>query len=167
MTFKELFVEIYYGDYSKERVLKRINEYIENNEIIEVEFFELLESAVDQESLLLQLIQTTDSSFSADSVEAEILTARYFLNILEHYENGQIRPFDLCRIFNNIEIGFMGAQRNLPLNIAYYPLWTGNLYHACDWCDETWTLENSPHLGIEVKKQIRIIKDWLANPSFK
>ncbi|EOR09038.1 hypothetical protein [Acinetobacter genomosp. 15BJ] len=161
MAFKELFVEIYYGDYPKEMVLKRINEYIENNEIIEVEFFELLDSAVNQESLLLELIQTTDPSFSADSVEAEILTARYFLNILEHYKNGQIRPFDLCRIFNNIEIGFIGAPRNLPVNIAYYPSWMGNLYNACDWCDETWTLENSSHLSIEVKKQIHIIKDWL------
>ncbi|WP_436897214.1 hypothetical protein [Acinetobacter gyllenbergii] len=167
MAFKELFVEIYYGDYPKEMVLKRINEYIENNEIIEVEFFELLDSAVNQESLLLQLIHASDPNFSADSVEAEILTACYFLNILEHYKNGQIRPFDLCRIFNNIEIGFMGAPRNLPLNIAYYPLWMGNLYHACDWCDDAWTLENSPYLNIEVKKQIHIIKDWLANPSFK
>jgi hypothetical protein len=42
----------------------------------------------------------------------------------------------------------------------------GNLYNACDWCDETWMLENSSHLSIEVKKQIHIIKDWLANPSF-
>lgn len=167
MTFKALFVEIYYGDYSKEIILKKINEYIENNEIMEIEFFELLDSAVNQASLLLQLIQATDPSFSADSVEAEILTARYFLKLLEHYQNGQISPFDLCRIFNNIEIGFMGAARNLPVNIAYYPTWMGNLYNACDWCDETWTLEDNPHLLIEVEKQIQNIKDWLSNPTFR
>lgn len=28
MTFKALFVEIYYCDYSKEIILKKINEYI-------------------------------------------------------------------------------------------------------------------------------------------
>jgi hypothetical protein len=46
MAFKELFVEIYYGDYQKEMVLKRINEYIENNEIIEVEFLTISKSAL-------------------------------------------------------------------------------------------------------------------------
>lgn len=78
---------------------------------MEIEFFELLDSVVHQASLLLQLIQATEPSFSADSVEAEVLTARYFLNVLEHYPNGQISPFDLCRIFNNIEIGFYGSSK--------------------------------------------------------
>ncbi|MCW1916522.1 hypothetical protein OJ996_23245 [Luteolibacter sp. GHJ8] len=25
----------------------------------------------------------------------------------------------------------------------------GNLYNACDWCDDGWTLENSPYLAEE------------------
>lgn len=60
----------------------------------------------------------------------------------------------------------MGAARNLPVNIAYYSTWMGNLYNACDWCDETWTLEDNPHLLIEVEKQIQNIKGWLSNPTF-
>lgn len=117
--------------------------------------------------MLFELIQATDPGFSLDCVEAEVLAAHYFLDVLEHYRNGLIRPFDLCRIFNNIETGFMGAPRNLPVNIVYYPAWLGNLYHACDWCDEVWTHDNSPHLLIEVEKQIQNMKDWLSNPVFK
>lgn len=167
MTFKALFIEIHYGESPKEIIAKKINEYIENNEIIEMDFFELLDTRVDQKALLFELIQATDPSFSVDCVEAEVLAAHYFLNILARYQFGEIRPFELCRIFNNIEIGFMGAARNLPVNIAYYPTWMGNLYNACDWCDETWTLEDNPHLLIEVEKQIQNIKDWLSNPVFK
>jgi hypothetical protein len=167
MTFKALFVEIYYGDYSKEIIAKKINEYIENNEIIEMDFFELLDTRVDQKASLFELIQATDPSFSVDCVEAEVLAARYFLKVLEHYQNGQIRPFDLCRIFNNIEAGFIEAPRHLDEKIVYYPSWLGDLYGACDWCDGEWTYENSPHLVIEVKKQIQNIKDWLSNPVFK
>lgn len=135
--------------------------------LIEMDFFELLDIRVDQKASLFELIQATDPSFSVDCVEAEVLAAHYFLNILARYQFGEIRPFELCRIFNNIEIGFMGAARNLPVNIAYYPTWMGNLYNACDWCDETWTLEDNPHLLIEVEKQIQNIKDWLSNPVFK
>ncbi len=58
----------------------------------------------------------------------------------------------------------MGAPRNLDSKIVYSPSWLGNLYDACDWCDEKWTHDNSPHLLIEVEKQIHNIKNWLTNP---
>lgn len=167
MTFKALFIEIHYGEYPKEIIAKKINEYIENNEIIEMDFFELLDIRVDQKALRFELIQATDPSFSVDCVEAEVLAAHYFLNILARYQVGEIRPFELCKIFNNIEAGFIGAPRHLDEKIVYYPSWIGDLYGACDWCDEEWTHENSPHLLIEVEKQIQNIKDWLSNPTFR
>jgi len=39
MTFKALFIEIHYGEYPKEIIAKKINEYIENNEINRDGFF--------------------------------------------------------------------------------------------------------------------------------
>jgi hypothetical protein len=63
MTFKALFIDIHYGEYPTEIIAKKINEYIENSETIEMEFFELLDTRVDQKALLFELIQATDPSF--------------------------------------------------------------------------------------------------------
>ncbi|ENU29915.1 hypothetical protein F991_02402 [Acinetobacter sp. CIP-A165] len=71
MKLKELFIEIYYDEYSKGVNLKKINKYIENNEIFDVDFFELLYGAIDHEAILLQLIQKGDPNFSVNSFEAE------------------------------------------------------------------------------------------------
>lgn len=166
MKLKELFIEIYYDEYSKGIILKKINKFIENNEIIDIDFFELLDGVVDHEAILLQLIQKGDPNFSVNSFEAEILTARYFLDILYHYKIGLIQPLRLCQIFSKIETCFLGASRNLEERVVYYPEWISDLYDACDWCDETWTHENSPHLIIEVEKQIVVIKEWLSTHAF-
>lgn len=164
MTLKALFVEIYYTDYSQDLTLSKIAEYIKAHEVVEIECFELFDHDADHKSLLLGLIQRVDVNFSVNSIEAEILAAHYFLNVLKKYQVGEIRPFELCKIFNNIEAGFMGATRNFDPEIVYYPSWLGDLYDAFDWCDEIWTHDNSPHLLIEVEKQIHNIKNWLTNP---
>ncbi|MCH7307308.1 hypothetical protein MMO38_04000 [Acinetobacter sp. NIPH 1852] len=162
MKLKELFIEIYYDEYSKGVNLKKINKYIENNEIFDVDFFELLDGAIDHEAILLQLIQKGDPNFSVNSFEAEILTARYFLDVLYHYKIGLIQPLRLCQIFSKIETSFLSASRNLEERVVYYPEWISGLYDACDWCDETWNVNNSPHLSVAVDQQINIIKDWLS-----
>lgn len=78
------------------------------------------------------------------------------------YKNGNLSPLKLCTIFISLEIGFLDALRGLKNNIAYYyPEWIGDLYDACDWCDETWTIENSPHLIDAIQHQINVIHKWL------
>ncbi|MDS7929430.1 MULTISPECIES: hypothetical protein [Acinetobacter] len=162
MTLKSLYIEFYYGEYSAYEKTKNINKYIEENEDFQIDYFtELLLPFNDYNSLLLRTINITDPSFSYNCIEAEILAARFFLDILNNYQENNLSPVQLCTIFNNLETGFMGAPRNLPDNIIYYPTWLESFYDACDWCDETWTLENSPHLIEATKQQIHVIEKWL------
>ncbi len=35
----------------------------------------------------------------------------------------------------------------------------GDLYNACDWCDDTWTLENAPYLAEESARVASKIED--------
>lgn len=158
MTLKALYVELYYGEYSHSKMIKKLIEYVEKNDNIPIE---LLELYPNYEPLLLDVIQKKDFGFSYNCLEAEILAADFFLNILTDYKNRNLSPFKLCKIFNNLENGFLDAPRELKNNIAYYPEWIGNLYDACDWCDETWTIENSPHLMNAIQHQINIIHEWL------
>lgn len=164
MGLKALYVELYYGQYSKLEVREQITKYIAINGNIPVNtLIELLEINENYESQLFSLIHTTDSNFFHNCLEAEILAAKFFLKILSAYQDGNVTPFRLCTIFSSLEAGFIGAPRNLAKSITYYPEWIGALYDACDWCDEAWTIENTPHLGEAVQHQIRIINEWLAD----
>ena len=158
MTLKALYVELYYGEYSYSEMIEKLIEYVEKNENIPIE---LLELYPDYEPLLLKVIQAEDPEFSSNCLESEILAARFFLGVLVDYKKCNLSPFKLCKIFSNLECGFLGAPRELKANIAYYPEWIGDLYDACDWCDETWTIENSPHLMDAIQHQINVINEWL------
>ncbi|WP_228133118.1 hypothetical protein [Alkanindiges illinoisensis] len=136
---------------------------MENSSNISIDLLEIISSEFYSEALLLKIIQNIDPTFSYNCIEAEILAAHYFLTILNDYLTGKIKPSDLCRIFSNIEIGFLDAPRNLSIDVLYYPEWIGSLYDACDWCDETWTIENMPHLLTAAKQQISLIRKWLSN----
>ncbi|WP_180124369.1 hypothetical protein [Acinetobacter sp. YH12097] len=161
MTLKALYIELYYGEYSYSERRKKLIEYIDNNENTPAE---LLELYPNYEPLLLSVIQIKDSEFSSNCLEAEILAAKFFLDVLADYKNGNLNPLKLCKIFSNLEKGFLDAPRGLENNIAYYPEWIGDLYDACDWCDETWTIENSPHLIDAIQHQINVIHGWLLKP---
>lgn len=161
MTLKALYIELYYGEYSHSETIKKLIEYVDKNESIPVE---LLELYPNYEPLLLNVIQAKDSEFSSNCLEAEIMAANFFLDVLADYKNGNLSPLKLCTIFSNLESGFLDAPRGLKNSIAYYPEWIGDLYDACDWCDETWTIENSLHLIDAIQHQINVIHEWLLKP---
>ena len=80
---------------------------------------------------------------------------------MKEYLDNQILPLSICNLIMDIEVAFLSASRGLPENIADYPEWLGSLWNACDWCDESWTFENSPHLETEIQIQVEKIEEWL------
>ncbi|MCG3857735.1 hypothetical protein [Psychrobacter sp. Ps2] len=111
------------------------------------------------EDILFRLSIEAELNFSPQSLSAEILVAKYLINVIKRYLNDEITPLDICRVISNIDCGFMDAQRDLPDNISYYPCWLGNLYSSCDWCDETWTNSNAPHLKQDLENQLPHVSD--------
>ncbi len=61
--------------------------------------------------------------------------------------SGEARPIDFCTLVRRFEAEI--EDRGLP-----YPAWIGDLWHACDWCDETWTLDNAGALKDEAEKLV-------------
>ena len=68
--------------------------------------------------------------------------------------NGEITPNVFCTLVNTYDANFMDF-RKLDERTFEYPKWLGDLWSNCDWCDESWSLSNSPHLASEVKKVLR------------
>jgi len=162
ITPKEMLVNIWYGNSTDVSIRDWAFGYIEQNENVPDEIYELfdVEPAL-QETLLIQIVAALDSDFDSQCVEAEFMTAKLLLEVASDYLVGNVKPSDVCAVINKIDCGFLGAPRGLPDNIAYYPKWLGNLYNSCDWCDGSWTQSNAPHLKRDLQEQITVIKAWL------
>lgn len=163
-NYQEVLVECWYDQADLESIKKWACSYIENNDDIPEEIFELLDADKYQfESLLLKLSKVIDSDFSPQSIGAELLAAKHLITVASEYLNDEATPMDVCRVVGKIDVGFLGASRGLPDNIAYYPEWLGNLYNSCDWCDDIWTSSSAPHLKEDLEAQIVNISKWVAS----
>jgi hypothetical protein len=67
----------------------------------------------------------------------------YLATLLKRRE---LTPMQFCKRIQEIEAQVLDHRMR-------YPLWLGEAWDACDWCDESWTVENSPWL-IDIAKKI-------------
>ena len=163
-NFQELLVECWYDKVDLESIHQWAYEFVENNDDIPEEVFELLDADKYQfEAILLKLSQVIDSDFSPQSLNAEILAAKHLISLAAKYLIDGVTPMDVCRVVNKIDSGFLDAPRGLPDNIAYYPDWLGNLYNSCDWCDDTWTCDSAPHLKQDLEAHVIQISAWVES----
>nr|WP_317200913.1 hypothetical protein [uncultured Psychrobacter sp.] len=139
-TIEEIFVKTWLDEVDVEAIKEWAYIFIDRNDDIPQEVFELLEAKkYDYENLILNTASVLNEYFSPQSLNNEILAAKYLVAVATDYLNDETTPMDVCRVITNIDTHFIDAPRDLPDNIAYYPIWLGNLYNSCDWCDETWT----------------------------
>lgn len=165
-THQEILVECWFDKTDVESIRQWACVFIEKNNNIPQEVFELFYAPKHHfEDILFRLSVAAEPDFSPQSLSSEILAAKYLIKVVTNYLNGKITPIDVCRVINNIETNFLGAHRGLPENIAYYPSWLGDLYNSCDWCDESWTNDDYPHLKQDIENQLPQIYDWIKNNS--
>lgn len=161
-TIQELLVECWYDHIDLEMVKEWVYSYIMNNDVLPEELFELLDAdKYNLENSLLKLATSLSQNFSHQSIEAELLSAQLLIKVASRYLDGRATPMDVCRVIRKIDEGFLDAPRGLPDNVAYYPNWLGNLYNSCDWCDDTWTYANAPHLKKNLETQAVAISEWI------
>lgn len=167
-TAIEILIELWFGHLNLSQIHQWAADYIhEHGAKFDDEYFKILDSdLLESEALLLALAKKIDSNFSKDSLSVEYFSAQYLLKALREYLNNQINPLILCNMITTIEATFQGASRNLPEGVVYYPEWLGDLWNACDWCDESWTFENSPQLEAEIRVQMHKIEEWLLSLKF-
>ena len=164
-TAIEILMELWFGHLNLGQIHQWAEDYIyEYDTKSDDEYFKILDSdLLESEALLLELARKINLSFSKNSLISEVFSAQYLLERLKEYLNNQIKPLVLCNMITEMEVTFLGAPRSLPEGVAYYPEWLGNLWNACDWCDESWTFENSSELKTEIRIQIQKIEEWILS----
>ncbi|MEX1366676.1 MAG: hypothetical protein AB1Z98_26355 [Nannocystaceae bacterium] len=60
----------------------------------------------------------------------------------------QIAPYAFCRFICALEAYYLDNASEIDGAIPY-PDFLGDLWNACDWCDESWTLDNAEDLRDE------------------
>ncbi|RUU26824.1 hypothetical protein [Mesorhizobium sp. M6A.T.Ce.TU.016.01.1.1] len=83
---------------------------------------------------LRSLVARSFPDFNDKSDEAKEIARKLFLRRIRTYLDGEIEPFQICRMVSPIE------------NKYDFPLWLGDLYNGCDWMDENATREQASHL---------------------
>lgn len=165
-SYQEILIECWYDRKDRNSIIQWAETFVKSHDLIPAEVFEIFDAPEQLlEDILLRLSMTIDSDFSPQSLNTEILAAKYLIESIKKYLNDDTTPIDICRVIRKIDGGFMGAPRDLPDNIAYYPYWLGNLYDSCDWCDNTWTMDSAPHLKQDLKSQLPSIIEWIDRQS--
>jgi hypothetical protein len=130
--------------------------------------WDLYTSKTDEDvaSILLKIANDVNG-FRPQSWEAEPFAAGALQKALIRFLAGELSVQLLCKLITELDMVFtcaapkdMGSPELSPL---HGKSWQGNLWNCCDWCDDTWTFENSQPLIAEVHR----VLEMLANPAVK
>lgn len=114
---------------------------------------------------VLMKIAKDVNGFSPDSLLAEPYLINAFRKVLVLFLAKRISAQKLCSLVNSLDsvfaIGFPTEVRIInqsqrkaePANES----WLGNLWNCCDWCDESWTFDNSYALVAEAKRLLAML----------
>ena len=100
---------------------------------------------------LLTEIAAERLSFDPTSEDGESFARSILATQLRRFIAREISPHDVCKIICLIEGRYLGARSTGDESVYYYPMWLGDLWNACDWCDETWTHNSAGYLETEAQ----------------
>jgi hypothetical protein len=86
-----------------------------------------------------------------------------FRKALQHFVAGAVPPQVLCKLVNRLDAVFVVGHTPRPNSLPRLPIsWLGDLWNCCDWCDETWSRENSLPLVSEAVRVLELIDSYLS-----
>jgi len=86
----------------------------------------------------------------------ELVLERLLQRTIARLLNGELEPLRFCEFFGSLE-AYCVDNGPETAGQLYYPNFVGDLYNACDWCDESWTLDNSDQLREEATQVLRCL----------
>lgn len=80
---------------------------------------------------------------------------------LERYLAQDFPIQSLCEVINEVEHTVLSRDKHriespgaLPVQ---YTAWLRDLWNCCDWCDETWTFDNCPHMAVGAREALAMM----------
>jgi hypothetical protein len=127
----------------------------------------VIKSTEAAEGLLLKIAKDINK-FQPASWEAEPFAVMALKRALELFLSKQISVQTLCQVVSVLDsmfvIGLVSVERpreHLPKSLEKIA-WLGNLYNCCDWCDDSWSFDNSQHLIVEARRLLTVLPNRVA-----
>lgn len=102
------------------------------------------------------VLQARDiAGFELRDWEAEPFAMTALHRALDLFIAGPLSAPALCALVGRLDAVFNGDLAGIPHHAGEDPApawWLGELWNACDWCDEHWTRESSPNLLAEAQR---------------
>lgn len=124
----------------------------------------------EQATRLLLKVAKDVNGFSPESLSAEPFAINALRKALTLFLSKEFSVQELCKLVDSLDTVFAirlpketGIYDQSPRTslMVNFP-WLGNLWNSCDWCDESWTFDNSQPLVAEAQRVLSL----LANTSF-
>jgi hypothetical protein len=146
LSHRQLYVACHFGSASQADIESFIQSVVDGGEEYDSRLFEAHANDVRvARTKMIEFLEASFPKFSIDGGEG-LLTCRAELKRqIRLLLDRQITPSTFCSFFNSMESALVIDFDLSPHDVAFL----GDLYNACDWCDETWTLENAPYLAEE------------------
>ncbi|MCP3921961.1 MAG: hypothetical protein GY714_05170 [Desulfobacterales bacterium] len=158
---ERLLVEDWCDVIREDDILEYVNSKIEIGEIFAKEVYQMLSDVKKNSTSILISVSLFDGYNSyLRSIEGEKVAAQIVIDKSKELLDEKIRSIDFCKIIWFFDANYIDARPMEP-GYAYYPEWLGELWNACDWCDETWTYNDSSYIREQITIQVPIIKKWI------
>ena len=149
LDYQQLAVACHFGSASKMDINSYIRSVIESDEEYDNRIFEAHSNDLEvARAKILEFIAVSFPDFQVNTKEALGACRAELKRQIGLLLDGKIMPYSFCRFFNSMEVLLITDSELAPDDVDFL----GDLYNCCDWCDDTWTVENSPHLAEEVAR---------------
>jgi hypothetical protein len=156
LCHQQLYVACHFGSASKEDIESFIQSVVDGGDEYDSRLFEAHANDVRvARTKMIEFIEASFPVFCIDSDEGLRTSRAELKRQIRLLLDRQITPSTFCSFFNSMESALVIDSDLSPDEAAFL----GDLYNACDWCDDTWTLENAPYLAEEGARVASKIED--------
>ena len=149
--YRQLAVACHFGSASKTDIEEFITSTVEACDDYSNQLFDAYSNNLEiARSKMLAFIAVSFPDFDVLSGEGLEFCRAELKRQIELLLEQKITAFDFCKFFNSMEINLVVDSSFSPDELAFL----GDLYNACDWSEESWTLDNTPYLAKEAASVI-------------
>ena len=144
--YRQLAVACHYGSVSKPDIDAFIQSIVDGEDEYDGRLFEAYTNDLSAaQKKIFEFIEISHPGFQLKA-DGFLLACRAELRRqIALLLDGKITPVVFCRFFNSMEIDLITDHSFSSDDLGFL----GDLYNACDYCDDRWTLQNTPYLAEE------------------
>lgn len=149
LDHRQLYVACHFGSASKTDIDSFIQSIVNGGDEYDSRLFQAYTDDLRvARAKMLEFIDAAFPEFRVDSDEGLAFCRAELKRQIGLLLDRRITPSSFCQFFNSMEDKLVISSDLSTDEVGFM----GDLFNACDWCDDTWTLESAPYLAEEASR---------------